>query len=238
LENAIAILAGSNPSSFHLAAETPGNWNPPTPEIPAGLPSDLLERRPDVAQAERQLASANARIGVAKAAFFPVLTLTGSGGYLSADVDTCSTGTAAPGPSAPSLSLPIFAGGRNKANYQRSKAVFEESVANYRQQVLVAFGEVEDSLSGIRHLADQSSAQQRAVTHARRAVDLATDRYRPASSAISKSWTPAGTRCKPSAATPSLRASASSPMFNSSRPSAAAGTIQRWRLLAIASVKH
>jgi multidrug efflux pump len=178
LENALAILAGSNPVSFHLAAETAGNGIAPAPEIPAGLPSDLLERRPDVAQAERQLASANARIGVAKAAFFPVLTLTGSGGYLSADVDTLFNWNSRTWSIGPSLSLPIFAGGRNMANYQRSKAVFEESVANYRQQVLVAFGEVEDSLSGIRHLADQSSAQQRAVTNSRRAVDLATDRYR------------------------------------------------------------
>jgi multidrug efflux pump len=178
LENALAILAGSNPSSFRLAPDAADHWNPPTPEIPAGLPSDLLERRPDVAQAERQLASANARIGVAKAAFFPVLTLTGSGGYLSADVDTLFNWNSRTWSLGPSLSLPIFAGGRNKANFQRSKAVFQESVANYRQQVLVAFGEVEDSLSGIRHLADQSAAQQRAVTHARRAVDLATDRYR------------------------------------------------------------
>ncbi len=178
LENAIAILVGSNPSQFHLAAEVPGNWNPPSPEIPAGLPADLLERRPDVAGAERQLASANARIGVAKAAFFPVLTLTGSGGYLSADVDSLFNWSSRTWSIGPSLSLPIFAGGRNKAGYQRSKYVFEESVANYRQQVLVAFGEVEDSLSGIRHLADQASAQQRAVTNARRAADLATDRYR------------------------------------------------------------
>ena len=142
------------------------------------MPSDLLERRPDVAQAERQLASANARIGVAKAAFFPVLTLTGSGGYLSADVDTLFNWSSRTWSIGPSLSLPIFAGGRNRANYRRSQAVFEEAVANYRQQVLVAFGEVEDSLSGIRHLADQAAAQQRAVTNARRAADLATDRYR------------------------------------------------------------
>jgi multidrug efflux pump len=178
LEDAIAILVGSNPSQFHLAAVVPGNWNPPSPEIPAGLPSDLLERRPDVATAERQLASANARIGVAKAAFFPVLTLTGSGGYLSADADSLFNWSSRTWSIGPSISLPIFAGGRNKAGYQRSKSVFEESVANYRQQVLVAFGEVEDSLSGIRHLADQASAQQRAVTNARRAADLATDRYR------------------------------------------------------------
>ena len=178
LENAIAILTGSNPASFHLAATSGNVWNPQPPEIPAGLPADLLERRPDVAEAERRLASANARIGVAKAAFFPVLTLTGSGGYLSADVDTLFNWNSRTWSIGPSLSLPIFAGGRNKANYRRSKAVYQESVANYRQQVLVAFGEVEDSLSGIRHLADQASAQQRAVMHARRAAGLATDRYR------------------------------------------------------------
>ncbi len=177
LENAIAILAGANPAAFHLGAETKDNWNPQPPEIPAGLPSDLLERRPDVAEAERRLASANARIGVAKAAFFPVVTLTGSGGYLSADVDTLFNWNSRAWSLGPSLSLPIFAGGRNRANYRRSQAVFEESVANYRQQVLVAFGEVEDSLSDLRHLADESSAQQRAVANARRAVKLATDRY-------------------------------------------------------------
>jgi multidrug efflux pump len=178
LENAISILVGSNPASFHLAAATPGNWNPESPEIPAGLPSDLLERRPDVADAERQLASANARIGVAKAAFFPVLTLTGSGGYLSGDIDSLFNWNSRVWSIGPSLSLPIFAGGRNLAGYRRSQAAFEEAVANYRQQVLVAFSEVESSLSGVRHLADQAAAQQRAVTNGRRAADLATDRYR------------------------------------------------------------
>jgi multidrug efflux pump len=177
LENAICILVGLNPSSFHLAA-LEGSWNPQPPQIPAGLPADLLERRPDVAQAERQLASANARIGVAKGAFYPVLTLTGSGGFLSADVDTLFNWNSRAWSFGPSLSLPIFAGGRNKANYQRSKAAYEESVANYRQQVLSAFGDVENSLSSIRHLSDQASAQQRAVTNARRAAELATRRYR------------------------------------------------------------
>jgi multidrug efflux system outer membrane protein len=178
LENAIAILVGSNPSSFHLAAAGTTNWNPQTPEIPAGLPADLLERRPDVADAERQLASANARIGVAKAAFFPVLTLTGSGGYLSGDIDSLFNWNSRVWSIGPSLSLPIFAGGRNKAGYQRARAAYEETIANYRQQVLVAFGDVESSLSSVRHLEDQASAQQRAVTSARLAADLATDRYR------------------------------------------------------------
>ncbi len=178
LENALAILAGSNPTSFRLAPSTLDNWNPQPPVIPAGLPADLLERRPDVAEAERQLAGANANIGVAKAAFFPVLTLTGSGGYVSADFNTLFDWDSRQWSIGPSISLPIFAGGRNRANYKRSQAAFQEAVAHYRQQVLVAFGEVEGSLSGIRHLIDQAAAQQRAVASSRRAADLASDRYR------------------------------------------------------------
>jgi multidrug efflux system outer membrane protein len=180
MENALAILAGQNPSTFHLAAlsHADTNWHPQPPEIPAGLPADLLERRPDVAQAERQLAAANARIGVARAAFFPVLTLTGSGGFLSGDVDTLFNWNSRTWSIGPSLSLPIFAGGRNRANYRRSQAAFAETVAAYRQHVLVAFGDVEDSLASIRHLTDQAAAQERAVENARRATDLATDRYR------------------------------------------------------------
>ncbi|HUC85183.1 MAG TPA: efflux transporter outer membrane subunit, partial [Candidatus Acidoferrales bacterium] len=178
LENAIAILVGENPTTFKLAALKTANWNPQPPQIPAGLPSDLLERRPDVAAAERQLASANAKIGVAKAAFFPVLTLTGSGGYLSGDVDSLFNWDSRTWSVGPSLSLPIFAGGRNRANYHRAQAAFDEATALYRQQVLIAFGDVEDSLSDIRHLADQAAAQQRAVQNAQRAADLALDRYR------------------------------------------------------------
>src|SRR5207302_11134975 len=128
------------------------NWNPQRPVVPAGLPADLLERRPDVAEAERQLASANARIGVAKAAFFPVLTLTGSGGFVSGDLDSLFKWDSRTWSIGPSLSLPIFARGRNRANYTRAQAAFDDAVARYRQQVLVAFGHVENSLSGIRRL--------------------------------------------------------------------------------------
>jgi multidrug efflux system outer membrane protein len=179
-ENAIAILVGENPTTFKLAAANGAgtNWNPAPPEIPAGLPADLLERRPDVAEAERQLASANAQIGVAKASFFPVLTLTGSGGYLSGQIDTLFKWDSRVWSIGPSVSLPIFAGGRNRANYKRSQAAFEEATARYRQRILVAFGDVENSLSGIRHLNDQAAAQQRAVDNARRAADLASERYR------------------------------------------------------------
>jgi multidrug efflux system outer membrane protein len=180
LENALAILVGESPATFQLAAsgaDAP-QWNPPPPAIPAGLPADLLERRPDVAEAERQLAAANARIGVAKAAFFPVLRLTGSGGYVSADVDNLFNWEGRVWSLGPSLSLPIFAGGRNVANYNRSKSAYDESVARYRQQILVAFGDVENSLAGIHHLGVQFTAQNRAVTNARRAAELAGDRYR------------------------------------------------------------
>jgi len=177
LENAIAILAGANPASFRLPSDSATNWNPNPPTIPAGLPADLLERRPDVASAERNLASANAHIGLAKASFFPVLTLTGSGGFLSGSVDSLFNWDSHVWSIGPSLSLPLFAGGRLKANYNRSQAVFAEAAAQYRQQVLVAFGDVENSLSAISYLADQAAAQQRAVVHSRRAADLATDRY-------------------------------------------------------------
>jgi multidrug efflux system outer membrane protein len=178
LENSLAILVGGNPSTFRLAASTNGGWDPTPPSVPAGLPSELLERRPDVAEAERQLASANARIGVAKAAFFPVLNLTASGGYLSGDVRTLFNWDSRVWSLGPSLSLPLFAGGRNRAGVRRAQAVFEESVARYRQQVLVAFGDVENSLAGIRYLADQAAAQHRALVNARRAADLAAERYR------------------------------------------------------------
>jgi multidrug efflux system outer membrane protein len=160
------------------AVVTAANWNPEPPAIPAGLPADLLERRPDVAEAERQLASANARIGVAEGAFFPAVNLTASGGYLSGDIQTLFNWDSRVWSIGPSVSLPIFAGGRNRANYKRAQAAYEESIARYRQQVLIAFGDMENSLAGIRHLADQAAAQQRAVANSQRAADLATERYR------------------------------------------------------------
>src|SRR5439155_23298058 len=129
-------------------------------------------------EAERQLAAANARTGMAKAAFFPALTLTGSGGYVSADIDTLFRWDSRTWSIGPSLSLPIFAGGRTRANYNRSWAAYDEAVARYRQQVLVAFRDIENALSGIRHLVDQNAAQQRAVANARRAAELAAERYR------------------------------------------------------------
>ena len=180
LENGLAILVGANPAEFQLAAleKSQDNLEPRLPEIPAGLPAELLERRPDVSEAERQLASANAQIGVAKAAFFPVVRLTGSGGYVSADVESLFKWDSRVWSIGPSVSLPIFSGGRNQAGYRRSKFVYEEVVANYRQRILVAFQDVENSLSGIQYLAQQAVARDRALASARRAADLAEQRYK------------------------------------------------------------
>ncbi|HWN97088.1 MAG TPA: efflux transporter outer membrane subunit [Methylomirabilota bacterium] len=177
LENAVAILVGENPSNFRLAAVEREQWDLRPPRVPSGLPADLLERRPDVAQAERDLASANARIGIAKAAFFPVVRLTGSGGFVSGDIESLFDWESRVWSLGPSVSLPIFAGGRNIANLSRSRASYDEAVAKYRQRVLVAFSDVENSLSGLHFLAQQSAAQDRAVASARRAAELATQRY-------------------------------------------------------------
>lgn len=175
LENALAILTGQQASTFRIPTQP--DWRIQMPLIPAGLPSELLERRPDVAEAERQLAAENARIGVAKAAFFPVLRLTGSGGYLSADVESLFNWESRVWSIGPSLSLPIFAGGRNRANYQRAQARFEQAVARYRQRVLIAFAEVENSLAGIRLLGTQAAAQERALASARESRDLAMESF-------------------------------------------------------------
>ncbi|MBX6392604.1 MAG: efflux transporter outer membrane subunit, partial [Burkholderiales bacterium] len=152
------------------------------PRIPAGLPSQLLERRPDVAAAERALAAANARIGVARAAFFPVLQLTASGGYESgslSDLFRWSSRTWLLGPLAGTiLNTPIFTGGRLSADLDRAWAEYDEAVGRYRQTVLAAFAEVEDALIGLRLLGAQARANADALEAARRATEIAEARYR------------------------------------------------------------
>ena len=179
LEHALAVLLGKAPAAFSLA---PVPLAGAMPAIPAGLPSALLERRPDIAAASRAMAAANARIGVAKAAFFPVLSLTAQGGYESgalSDLFKWSSRTWALGPLFGTvLTMPIFDGGRNQANLERSYGVLEESVAGYRQQVLVAFAEVEDSLVDVRTLDEQGEATREAVASAGRALAIAQARYR------------------------------------------------------------
>jgi multidrug efflux system outer membrane protein len=185
LEHALALLTGRTPAAFGLAAAPLAAQ---TPAIPAGLPSALLERRPDIAAAERAMAASNARIGVAKAAFFPSLTLTGQGGYESAelgDLFKWSSRTWLLGPLFGTiLSLPIIDGGRNQANLDRAYAVLEESAANYRQTVLGAFTEVEDQLVGLRTLAAQAQATRDSVSAAQRAYDIANTRYKNGASSF------------------------------------------------------
>lgn len=178
-DHALAILLGKAPAQFTLV---PAPLQPATVIVPAGLPSELLERRPDIAQAQRQLAAASARVGVAKAAFFPKLVLTGSGGYASnelSDLFKWSSRSWLLGPLlGTALSLPIFDGGRNKANLARADASYESQVANYRQQVLVGFQEVENNLSALRTLDRQIGFQDEAIASAKTASHLADVRYR------------------------------------------------------------
>jgi multidrug efflux system outer membrane protein len=175
LQDALAVLVGEAAPVFVLPSVADAPALPPA--VPAGLPANLLERRPDVAAAERALAAANARIGVARAAFFPAISLTGSAGFASGDLDRLFESDSRTWSIGPSLYLPIFQGGRNRANLERSRAAYEESVAVFRQRVLVAFREVQDALTGLRLLADQAAAQDRALASARRAAGLAQVRY-------------------------------------------------------------
>jgi multidrug efflux system outer membrane protein len=178
-DHALAVLLGKAPAQFTLAA-APLEANKVI--VPAGLPADLLERRPDIAQAQRQLAAASARIGAAKAAFFPRLVLTGTAGYESnelGDLFKWSSRSWVLGPLiGTALSLPIFDGGRNKANLARANAGYEALVANYRQQVLVGFQDVENNLSALRTLDKQIGFQEQAVSSAQRAAHLADVRYK------------------------------------------------------------
>lgn len=173
-EHAIAVLVGQPAPSFAIAG-APLNSTPPP--LPLGLPSDVLERRPDIATAERQIAYANAQVGIARAAFYPHITLGGSGGWQSRDIATLAN--------APSLfwSLgadalePIFQGGRNRANLAAARSSYDASVANYRQSVLTAFQQVEDGISNLETLSQAATTQAAAVEDARRELAIANNRY-------------------------------------------------------------
>jgi len=173
-ENALAVLCGQSASEFRVAAYP---LIIPPPRVPPNLPSEVLERRPDVAQAERKMAAASERIGVAQAAFFPVVRLTGSAGYVSTDLDTIFSWENHVWSIGPSVSVPLFAGGRNVAGVNAARARYEEAVANYRQQVLVAFKDVENALAGLQLREEQARAQDRGVAAARDAAELSRARY-------------------------------------------------------------
>jgi multidrug efflux system outer membrane protein len=174
LEHALAVLVGHAPEGFSVAFRPLKN-NPP--RIPAGLPSDLLERRPDVAAAERRVAAQNAQIGVAIAAYFPSVHLTGQTGFDSGDLGLLFNWQSRIWSYGPSIQFPIFEGGKISANVKEQRAAFEENVANYRQDVLVAFQNVEDSLSNLRYLAQQQEAEDRAFMAYKTALDLTNARY-------------------------------------------------------------
>ncbi len=174
-EHAIAVLVGRSASAFSIS-EAPFNAAPPA--IPTGVPSEILERRPDVATNERQMAFENAQVGIAMTAFYPHITLAGEGGWQSRDIATLVNAPSAMWALGGDLLQPIFNGGRNRANLASTRAAYDESVANYRESVLEAFQQVEDGLSGLALLNQAAKSQQQAVTDSRRALDLANNRYK------------------------------------------------------------
>jgi multidrug efflux system outer membrane protein len=174
LQHAIAVLVGANPSSFSIPVEAEAPQT--TPVVPVGIPSELLQRRPDIASAERQMASANAAIGVSRAAFYPKITISLSGGFqdtgfhlFSLPNSLWSIGSSA--------MLPLFEGGLRRAEMQRSWSQYAQSRDNYRSTVLSAFQEVEDGLALTAHLQEESQQRSVAVTEAHKAETLALQLY-------------------------------------------------------------
>jgi NodT family efflux transporter outer membrane factor (OMF) lipoprotein len=174
-EHAIAILTGQLPASLEIGAS---KISGPPPPIPMGVPSQLLERRPDIAANERQVAAANANVGIAAAAYYPTLTLSASPGFLATNLADLLTYAARYWSAGPSLSQTLFDFGRRGAAFESAAAAYDATVAAYRQTVLSAFQEVEDDLSNLRYLAEQAVQEQEAVVAAQEALSLEMDRYR------------------------------------------------------------
>jgi NodT family efflux transporter outer membrane factor (OMF) lipoprotein len=183
LEHAIAVLIGKAPADFSLRTiEASGgasvDWKVAMPLVPVGLPSTLLERRPDIAAAERRAASANAQIGVAKAAYFPTLSLSASGGFTS---PTLSNWISAPNrfwSLGPSLAETLFDFGKRAALSDQAVASYDQNVASYRQTVLEAFQDVEDNVATLRILEEEAKVQTEAVRAARESVALTINQYK------------------------------------------------------------
>jgi len=173
-EDAIAVLVGKPAPDFHIANK---ELNAEPPALDAGLPSDLLERRPDIAEAERQMAVANAQIGIAKAAYYPSLNLFGNGGWQAADIAKLANVQSTFWAVGANVAETIFSGGSRRAQVQFAKAGYDASVASYRDTVLNAFREVQDDITGLTVLNQAKQSQQQAVDAARRTLDIASNRY-------------------------------------------------------------
>jgi outer membrane protein, multidrug efflux system len=173
-EHAIAVLLGRPVAGFAIAVAT---TLPVPPVIPAGVPADLLGRRPDIASAERLAASASAQIGVAKAAYLPQISLTGLAGYESTNPASLVNWQNSIASMAASAVTPIFTGGRLKANVDQAQASYRQSVAQYEKSVLVAYQDVEDQLAALHYLSNQFDAESSAVDDAKRAEEIANNRY-------------------------------------------------------------
>jgi NodT family efflux transporter outer membrane factor (OMF) lipoprotein len=174
-EHAIAVLIGVSPAKFSIPYK---HFDQQLPSIPVGVPSDLLERRPDIAAAERQVAESNAQIGVARAAFFPSLTLSGSAGYESTSLSTLFDFPNRFWSVGPSLAQVLFDGGARRAAVAQARALNDSQVATYRQTVLSAFQSVEDNLAALRILSEELAQAHRATAAAKRAVELTIVLYR------------------------------------------------------------
>ena len=173
-EDAIAVLVGQPAPDFHIPARV---LNAEPPELDSGLPSDLLERRPDIAEAERQMAVANAQIGVAQAAYYPSLNLFGQGGWQAADITKLANASSAFWALGANVAQEIFTGGARRAQLQFARAGYDANVATYRQTVLAAFQEVQDEITGLTVLIEAQQTQQEAVDAARRTLNISTSRY-------------------------------------------------------------
>ncbi len=173
-EHAIAVLTGNAAPGFSVPVAPLRGVPPP---VPIGVPSDVLERRPDISTYERLMAYQNAQVGIAATAFYPHITLFGSGGWQSRDIATLVDAPSAFWSLGSDLLQPIFNGGQNRANLAAAKAGYNEAVANYREAVLTAFQQVEDGLSGLQTLSKALATQRTAVEESRRALTLANNRY-------------------------------------------------------------
>ncbi len=175
LLDALAVLCGAAPSGFEIAQ---GVEAPVIPEVSPGIPSELLERRPDIAKAERQLAARNAEIGVAYAAFFPSIRLTGNAGFQSGELEDLFHWESRAWSLGPNVTIPISAMGINQSRLKRARGVYEEAVAQYRQSVLLAFREVDDSLAALRFLKEEVETARDSRENARKSAELSVVRYK------------------------------------------------------------